>query len=231
MLLSTRRLLLAACVLVLHLGALWALQSGLTHETREIIVPAQILSEVLPPPTPVSETSPPPLPTTRTRPTPPPLPMRPAPPLAPHPAPAAPTSATPPAAAQPAQTAPGLALPPPEAASASAVAAPPSPAPAPSPPVPTKVELPSSDAAYLNNPKPNYPALSRRLGEQGRVVVRVLIGVDGSAQQAEIRNSSGFERLDQAALATVRSWRYVPGRRGGIPEAMWFNVPINFILE
>jgi protein TonB len=93
------------------------------------------------------------------------------------------------------------------------------------------VELPSSDAAYLNNPRPSYPALSRRLGEQGKVVVRVLIGVDGKAQQAEIRSSSGYDRLDQAALATVRSWRYVPGTRGGVPEAMWFNVPINFVLE
>jgi len=99
------------------------------------------------------------------------------------------------------------------------------------PPAPARIELPSSDAAYLNNPKPSYPALSRRLGEQGKVVVRVLIGVDGRAQQAEIRSSSGYDRLDQAALATVRSWRYVPGTRNGVPEAMWFNVPINFVLE
>ncbi|MEK9804483.1 MAG: energy transducer TonB, partial [Curvibacter sp.] len=84
---------------------------------------------------------------------------------------------------------------------------------------------------YLNNPRPAYPALSRRLGEQGKVVVRVLIGVDGTAQQAEIRTSSGYDRLDQAALATVRSWRYMPGKRNGVAEAMWFNVPINFVLE
>jgi protein TonB len=101
----------------------------------------------------------------------------------------------------------------------------------PSPPSPPRIELPSSDAAYLNNPKPPYPALSKRLGEQGKVVVRVLIGVDGTAQQAEIRTSSGYDRLDQAALATVLKWRYVPGRRGGVAEAMWFNVPINFVLE
>lgn len=93
------------------------------------------------------------------------------------------------------------------------------------------MDLPSSDADYLQNPKPSYPALSRRLGEQGRVVVRVLIGVDGTAQQAEVDTSSGYDRLDQAALSTVRRWRYVPGRRGGVPEAMWFKVPINFVLE
>lgn len=93
------------------------------------------------------------------------------------------------------------------------------------------MQLPSSAADYLNNPPPEYPRLSRRMGEQGKVVVRVLIGADGSAQKAEINRSSGYDRLDQAALATVLKWRYVPGKRGDKPEAMWFNVPINFVLE
>ena len=96
---------------------------------------------------------------------------------------------------------------------------------------PARVELPSSSADYLNNPKPVYPPASKRMGEQGLVVVRVLIGADGQAQRAELRQSSGFERLDQAALATTLKWRYVPGKRAGQPEAMWFNVPINFVLE
>ena len=64
--------------------------------------------------------------------------------------------------------------------------------PAPAP----KIALPSTQADYLNNPKPAYPALSRRLGEQGRAVVRVLIGADGLPQKAELHSSSGFERLD-----------------------------------
>ncbi|MGB4116219.1 MAG: energy transducer TonB, partial [Polaromonas sp.] len=84
---------------------------------------------------------------------------------------------------------------------------------------------------YLQNSKPIYPVNSKRLGEQGKVIVRVLIGVDGLAQKAEIRTSSGYDRLDQAALTTVQSWRYVPGKRGGIAEAMWFNVPISYVLE
>lgn len=99
--------------------------------------------------------------------------------------------------------------------------------PAPAP----KIALPSTLADYLNNPKPAYPALSRRLGEQGRAVVRVLIGADGLPQKAELHSSSGFERLDRAALDTVMRWRYVPGKRGDVPEAMWFNVPLNFVLE
>lgn len=93
------------------------------------------------------------------------------------------------------------------------------------------VQLPSSDADYLNNPKPAYPPMSRRMGEQGTVIVRALIDADGSAQQAEVQQSSGFERLDRAALETALKWRYVPGKRAGVAEAMWFKVPLRFVLE
>jgi protein TonB len=94
-----------------------------------------------------------------------------------------------------------------------------------------KIELPSSDADYLNNPKPPYPLLSKRMGEQGRVVVRTLIGTDGHAQDVQLHQSSGFDRLDQAALNAARQWRYVPGKRDGVPQAMWFNVPFTFQLQ
>ncbi len=91
--------------------------------------------------------------------------------------------------------------------------------------------LPSSEAHGLINPKPAYPRQSRRLNEQGQVVIRVFVAVDGSPQQGEIKTSSGFDRLDQEALRTVMRWRFVPGQRFGTPEAMWFNVPVNFVLE
>jgi protein TonB len=104
-------------------------------------------------------------------------------------------------------------------------------APATAAPGPPSVQLPSSNADYLQNPKPPYPALSKRLGEQGKVIVRVLIGTDGTPRKAELRQSSGFDRLDQTALNTALKWRYVPGKRGGVAEEMWFNVPINFVLE
>jgi protein TonB len=93
------------------------------------------------------------------------------------------------------------------------------------------LQLPSSAADYLNNPAPIYPTISQRMGEQGKVIVRVLIAKDGSARQAEIHQSSGFDRLDQAALLAVASWRFVPGQRDGVPQDMWFNVPINFALK
>lgn len=96
---------------------------------------------------------------------------------------------------------------------------------------PTAVMLPSSDADYLNNPPPAYPRMSRRMGEQGTVLVRVFITADGLADKAEVRSSSGYTRLDEAALNTVQRWRFVPGKRAGQPEAMWFNIPIRFMLD
>ena len=95
---------------------------------------------------------------------------------------------------------------------------------------PSLVE-PSADADYLKNPPPGYPRISRRNGEQGTVIVRVFISTQGAPDKAEVRTSSGFVRLDQAALEAVQRWRFVPGRRNGTPEAMWFNIPVRFILE
>jgi protein TonB len=90
------------------------------------------------------------------------------------------------------------------------------------------VTLPSSIADYLSNPPPTYPALSLRLGEQGKVMVRVQIGKNGRALQARVAESSGFDRLDQAALRAVLNWRYVPGTVDGQAQDMWFDAPINF---
>lgn len=93
-----------------------------------------------------------------------------------------------------------------------------------------KVVPPSSDADYLNNPKPAYPRVSKSLNEQGTVMVSVFIGTDGNPQKVELKKSSGFDRLDKTALEAVRGWRFVPGSRGGVPEAMWVVVPIPFVL-
>jgi protein TonB len=211
---------IVASVLLFHGAALWALQTGLLRRAVEVLVSAEILSELIEPTSPIVEPPPP------TPPTPTPVkPVRsrvptpvdpPAPELLavadPTPAANAPVGVITPVAAT-------------EVATAPVSSAPPAPA------APPRVELPTSDADYLHNPKPPYPPLSRRLGEQGKVVVRALIGLDGTAQQVQIKQSSGFERLDQSALATVLRWRYVPGKRAGVAEAMWFNVPITFVLE
>ncbi|MDR3368764.1 TonB family protein [Rhodoferax sp.] len=89
-------------------------------------------------------------------------------------------------------------------------------------------QLPSSSAEYLNNPAPTYPFISLRLNEAGKVVIRVLIGKNGLALEGSVAQSSGYERLDQAALKAVLKWRYLPGTVGGQAQDMWFDVPINF---
>ncbi len=73
--------------------------------------------------------------------------------------------------------------------------------------------------------------MSKRLGEQGRVVVRVFIDEKGLPKEALLEVKSGYSRLDQAALQAVMSWRYVPAQRAGVPLAMWFNVPVTFDLK
>jgi protein TonB len=87
------------------------------------------------------------------------------------------------------------------------------------------------DAAYLQNPAPAYPALSRRLGEQGKVVLRVLVSAGGSADEVHVRTSSGSQRLDDTARETVARWKFVPARRDAAPVSAWVLVPISFSLE
>lgn len=219
-----RRLFIVIAVLGFHALGLWALQAGLLRRSVDLIVPVAVLAEMIEPPQPQVTPAPP-----QPRPQPTPTPK-----VTPRAQPAARPAPQPQAIADPTPSplAPsGVTEPqPPAPVSAAPVIAVASPAP-PAPPAPPKIELPSSSADYLNNPKPAYPPLSKRLNEQGKVVVRAFIETDGTASKAEIRSSSGYDRLDQAALQTVLRWRYVPGKRAGVPEAMWFNVPINFVLE
>jgi len=101
----------------------------------------------------------------------------------------------------------------------------------PGPVTPLPIVPPSFNAAYLDNPAPPYPPLARRSGEQGRVVLRVLVTPNGAADAVELRISSGSARLDQAALETVKRWRFVAARQGDQTVAAWVLVPITFALE
>lgn len=87
------------------------------------------------------------------------------------------------------------------------------------------------DAAYLHNDAPAYPALSRQFEEQGIVLLNVLVGADGKAQKAVINKSSGYARLDNAALKTVSKWNFIPAKQGENNVATWVQIPINFVLE
>lgn len=99
------------------------------------------------------------------------------------------------------------------------------------PAAPAPVTLPRSDAAYLNNPRPNYPLAARRRGDQGTVYVRVLVTAEGVAGNARIEKSSGFPSLDDAALNAVRSWRFVPARQAGQAIESPYVVPVLFRLD
>ena len=225
-----RLLPIALTVVCAHGLALWALQSGLMRPAREPAETVVMVADWIEAPQPEVPPAPPAPPAPPKAATPPaPKPKAPAPPTpqparapAPQPAPVATEAAPEPV---PVAVSAGSA----GASAANAITTAPSAPPA--PPAPPKVELPSSSASYLNNAPPHYPAISRRMGEQGRVVVRALIDTNGTASQASIQTSSGYERLDQTALSTVQRWRYVPGKRGGVPEAMWFSIPLNFVLD
>lgn len=97
-------------------------------------------------------------------------------------------------------------------------------------PVAAPVTPPRFDAAYLDNPAPAYPAAARRLGEQGRVVLRVHVSADGLPRDIETATSSGSLRLDGAARSAVERWRFVPARQGEQAVAAWVLVPLTFTL-
>lgn len=171
------------------------------------------------------------------------------PPEPPPPPPPPPKKAAPPAAPQLLPIAlplPVEAPPPPVVVAAASSApttffVPPAPLEKPAPPAePQAVSMPAApepliearfDADYLSNPKPVYPNASRRLGEEGVVHLRVRVSAEGAAERVELKKSSGFSRLDEAARETVARWQFVPARRGHAPVVAWVVVPIIFSLN
>jgi len=87
------------------------------------------------------------------------------------------------------------------------------------------------DVSELNNPRPNYPLVARKRGYQGRVVLRVYVTTAGKCGEVKLVKTSGHKALDNAALAAVREWRFMPAHQGGEIKASWINIPINFKLK
>ena len=230
-----RIIVIAGSVLAFHALAIWALQSGLLMRAVEMVVPVEVLAQIIeppkaalppapPPPAPVVPKEPPPPPVKQAvvKPTPP-VPQTQAPPQilaveTPTPAPNAP------ATVQVAPAAPVLPLSVPVAAVAS-----PAPVPVPAPAPVVKVQ-PSTDADDLYNPNQRYPRMSFSMGEQGTVMVRILIGAKGLPLKAELQKTSGFERLDQAALEYVMQSRYKPGTLNGVPNEMWMGRSVTYTI-
>jgi protein TonB len=135
----------------------------------------------------------------------------------------------------------------PEAPPTTYTAPPPPPTPVPVPPIeapvapvavapapeqaPATVTPPRFNAAYLTNPAPAYPLVSREMGEEGRVVLRVFVNERGEPQEVQVRTSSGYNRLDDAARDTVRKWKFVPAKRGDTAVGAWVLIPLSFSLR
>jgi protein TonB len=91
---------------------------------------------------------------------------------------------------------------------------------------------PDFRAAYLNNPGPQYPYASKRLREEGEVLLKVLVSESGQAEQVRVEQSSGYPRLDEAAVDVVRKrWRFVPAQQDGEAVSAWVLVPMIFELK
>lgn len=84
---------------------------------------------------------------------------------------------------------------------------------------------------YLKNPAPAYPRQAREKGWEGLVVLHVTVDVSGRPVDIEKETSSGYEILDESALKTVRSWRFLPARLAGVAVRSSVRVPIRFELE
>lgn len=108
---------------------------------------------------------------------------------------------------------------------------PPAPAQTAAAPAAATLTQPRFDADYLHNPAPAYPPISRRLGEEGKVVLRVFVEASGRAGSVEVRTGSGSARLDGAAADAVAQWKFVPARRGDEAVGAWVLVPIIFSLK
>lgn len=111
---------------------------------------------------------------------------------------------------------------------------PPAPAPVietpPAPPAPVTL---SSELAVScpDRASPSYPAISRRLGEQGRVVLRVELDEKGHVSSVAVIESSGFLRLDDAAMAAVKNWRCSPAMRDSFPARAVALQQFDFVLK
>jgi protein TonB len=205
---------LVGTMLGAHLLAGWALlQTAAVREVVAEVAPIRIdliapqpeAPRPLPPPAPAPKTPPPPPVAVLAAAPPPPVPQAPPVFTAPPPPPAPEAPPVPPAPAVPPVV------------------------PAPAPAAPRTVVLTDSD--WVRVPEIEYPLVSRRLREEGTVIVRALIDTRGTPKQVVLQRSSGHLRLDQAALRAALDARVKPRTENGVPFEFWIAMPLAFELE
>jgi len=214
------RLFAAAATVALHAALFMALVTGLESGPQPDTPEPLTIQLLAPEPAPTAPPQPPSPPQLQ--------PEKPAPRAErrARPAPAAPKPA-PETRPVPAGPAPDVDARPPPAAAQPAPAATPSPAPATAP-----ARTSASEASYAStNRKPPYPRISLSNGDEGTVVLRVLVTAEGTAGAVQVRTSSGFPLLDESARKTVMTWRFKPATVDGKPVAEWYEVPIPFKLQ
>jgi periplasmic protein TonB len=96
---------------------------------------------------------------------------------------------------------------------------------------PTAPALPLVQPRLTRHVEPTYPLVSRANDEEGTVQLQIYVGPNGGVLDARIERTSGFRRLDEAALKTVRAWRFTPAMRGTQAVATWVSVPVTFELH
>jgi TonB family protein len=94
-----------------------------------------------------------------------------------------------------------------------------------------EAELPPTPPRVLSRTPPRYPPLAMARRHQGQVLLQVEIGQDGRPGEVRVARSSGYQELDQAAVAAARQWRFRPASRNGRPVATRARVPVNFVLD
>jgi protein TonB len=216
------RIAVLAAVIFFHVGGGWALTQ---IKPGKLVVGEASALEVRMVPAeqpPVQLETPPPEDTPPPEPEPPQLESMIQPPLPDLPPPQFPVAAPPP----PPKPKPPPPRPQPPRPQPAPVAAAPQPA---APAAPRTVSM--SQVAYVNPPNAIYPTRSRRAGEQGRVLLRVLVDATGRPAQVALAQSSGHPALDESALSAVRAASFRPYAEGGVPQPVWVNVPIDFVLQ
>ena len=199
----TRRGLVFIAIVLIHVGMFWALNSGLSHQIIDVVL-GPIETRMIEEAPEENEPPPPPPPKIETPP-----PFVPPPEIA---------------IDLPAETAQNTAIS--NVTTTRPVAAPPPVA----APAPIPRTAPKSDTRRPLS-QPEYPPSSRRAGEAGTVVLEVLVLENGRVGDARVKKSSGFPRLDEAAVKEVkRSWRLVPGTENGKPVQMWGQFAVTFKL-